>query len=102
MHKFKPLDRDKLMMYPRDRAALEAHDALFPINRLEGEAMVAAISLLFATVTSRCGIDPQEAHALGLKMLRDQDHHRKANDALQSLRDFAGIQVKGERDVVIA
>lgn len=95
-------DRDKLLMYPRDQAAHDAHAALVPLNRLEGEALVAAMAILFAAVCTRTGIDPQEVHTLGLRMLRDQALHSKANNQLQSLRDFAGIQVKGDRDVVIA
>jgi hypothetical protein len=99
---FKGFDRDKLMMMPRDKAASLAHEALNPINRLEGHEMVAAISLLFAAVVSRVGLDPAECHTLGMKMMRDQEFHRKANAQLQSLRDFAGIQVKGDKDVVVA
>ena len=96
------LDRDRLLMFPRDKAALGAHEALNGINRLENEELVASLAVLFAAVTHRAGLDPQEVHHLGLKMLRDEDFHKKANDALQSLRDFAGIQVKGDQDVVIA
>lgn len=96
------LNRDALFMLPRDRVATLAHEALFPINNLEGHEMVAALSILFAAVCHRCRIDPHEAHTLGLRMLRDEDFHKKANDQLQSLRDFAAIRVGGEQNVGIA
>lgn len=102
MRTFRKLDRDKVAMFPRDVAASLAHRALVPLNRLEGEALVVAMAILFAGVCHRVQLDPQEVHALGLKMLRDQPNHRQANDALQSLKDFAGIQVAGEPNVEVA
>lgn len=95
------LDRDHLMMIPRGLAAQRALEALHPIQNGTPHEMVAGVAVLFATLCSRVGLDPEEMHALGLKLLRDEDHHKQTNDALQSLRDFAGIRVKGDRDVSI-
>ena len=92
----RPLDRDRLHMLPRDIAIRDAHNLLRPANQLDPEDMVAAIAVLFATVCSRVQIDPEEAHTLGLRMLRDQQHHDKANKLLQSLRDFAGLRIAGQ------
>lgn len=93
------LDRDRLGMFPRDEAVRLAHEALFPINKGDPEAMVAGIGVLFAAVCSRVGLDPQEVHQQSMRRLRDQQHHDKSNKSLQSLRDFAGLRIAGQ-DVV--
>lgn len=89
-------------MVPRGVAADAAHTALFGVQNLEPEPMVAGIALLFAAVCERCALSPQGAHELGRRLLRDQDFHTKTNGSLQSLRDFAGIRIMGEKDVVVA
>ena len=101
----RPLNRDKLHMVPRAHVAAAAHEALFPVQGLQPELMVAGIALLFAAITQRCGLDPQELHTLGRKILRDPVQvggDRGANASLQSLKDFAGIRIMGERDVSIS
>lgn len=98
----KGLDRDHLHMANRDKAVQGAHSALTPMNRMQGEELVSAVSVLFAAVCNRVALDPQLCHSLGMRMLREEQHHTKANAALQSLRDFAGIQIAGERDVSIS
>lgn len=89
-------------MMPRGVAADTAHEALFPIQHRRPTEMVAGVAVLFATICARTGLDPQELHTLGSKMLRDQEFHRAVNDSLQSLRDFAGIRIAGDKDVSIA
>jgi hypothetical protein len=91
-----PLDRDKLYMHPRDQAVKDAHAALRPLNALPPEAMVAALAVLYAAVCERTLLDPQAVHLMGLRMLKHQEHHDKANKALQSLRDFAGMRIVGQ------
>lgn len=96
------LNRDALLMIPRETAARIAHEALFPVQNLKPHEMVAGVALLFAAITHRAGIDPQEAHKLGLRILRDQPLHQQANASLQSLKDFAGLRIKGDRNVSIS
>ena len=102
----RPLNKDALSMVPRRRAADAAHEALFPVQSKPPEVMVAGVALLFATLAARCGLDPEELHALGRKLLRDPEEQlggdRGTNSSLQSLRDFAGIRIMGERHVSIA
>lgn len=92
----RPLDKDKLAMFPRDDAVTNAHLALRPLNALAPEAMVAGIAVLFAAVCSRVGLDPQDMHTMALRMLKHEQHHDKANMSLQSLRDFAGMRIAGK------
>lgn len=96
------IDTDKLYMVSRDAAATVAHKALRPIQERSPHEMVAGVAILFATLCARVSLDPQEMHALGVKMLKDQECHFKTNDALQSLRDFAGLRIAGEKDVVVS
>ena len=90
-----PFDRDRLMMLPRDHAAKLVHQMLEPVNNLPPHEQVGAISLLFATFVQRFGIDPEEAHAIGLKMLRPEPFHRKGNAQIEALEAYAGMQHKG-------
>ena len=101
----RPLNKDALSMLPRRRAVDAAHEALFPIQHKWPEEMVAGVALLFAVVCRRCGMDPEDMHRLGLKLLRDPPQEggdRGSNQLLQSLQDFAGIRIMGERHVSIS
>lgn len=97
----RPLDKDKLSMIPREDAVTSAHLALDTLQRLTPEEMVAGMAVLYAAVCSRLMLDPHDMHTLGTRMLTHQAHHDKANKALQSLRDFAGLRIAGQ-DVVIS
>lgn len=102
----RPLNKDALAMVPRRRAADAAHEALFPVQSKPPEIMVAGVAVLFAAVAQRCGLDPEELHRLGRKILRDPDEQlggdRGSNQSLQSLRDFCGIRIMGERHVSVS
>lgn len=99
-----PLDRDKLSMVSRAQAAQAAHLALFAIQNERPEVMMGGVAILFAAFIHRCGLDPQEVHHMGMKILRDpaDPGYHNVNISLQSLKDFAGIRVMGERHVSIA
>lgn len=85
------------MMLPRDTAVVAAHNALRPVSTMEPEEMVAGVSVLFAAVCNRVGLDPEDMHKLGMKMMTTpQPHHDKGNKLLQSLRDFAGLRIAGQ------
>jgi hypothetical protein len=93
-------NRDAFFMVPRSVAIDECLEALFPIQDDRPEVVVMGIAVLFATVCSRVGIDPSEAHAAGLKVLTDQDYNSD-NDRLQALRDYAGLCIKGDEVTVL-
>lgn len=97
----RPLNKDKLSLLPRDVALVSAHYVLRPLSNMEPEEMVAGMAVLFASVCNRVGLDPQHVHQMGMRMLKDQQHHDKGNKLLQSLRDFAGLRIAGQ-DVVIS
>lgn len=91
------LDRAALFCASRDDAAYAAHAMLDPVNDRKPVEMVAATALLFATVSERVGMDPEELYSLGRRMLHHHDpHHDKANVQLEALRDFAGLRVRNE------
>lgn len=91
-----PLDKDRLHQFPRDDAVSMAHRCLRPINSFDPEEMVAGVAVLFAAVCNRVGLDPQDVHHMGMRMMREQQHHDKSNKLLQSLRDFAGLRIAGQ------
>lgn len=100
----RPLDKDALSMLPRKRAVTTAHEALFPIQNKMPEEMLGGVALLFATLCTRCRVDPEDMHRMGMKLLRDptvEGGDRGSNGLLESLKDFAGVRIMGERDVSI-
>jgi hypothetical protein len=91
-------------MTPRRQAADTAHEALFPIQDKRPEVLMAGVAVLFAAFCIRCGEDPEAMFRLGTRILRDPDVEggdRGSNGSLQSLKDFAGIRIMGERHVSI-
>ena len=97
----RPLDRDKLSMVPREAGIEAAYEALFPIQDRAPEPMMAGVAVLFAAICNRTGTDPEDMHRLGMKLLRYQEGSLKTNNAVQSLRDFAGLRIAGQ-DVVMS
>lgn len=98
-----PVDRDRLLMVDRGAAADGAQLALFQIQDLRPDVALAAVSVLFATLTAGTGTNPEEAFHLGRKIITaDEDFHDRTNKSLQSLRDFAGIRLAGREDVVVS
>ncbi|MCW2317102.1 hypothetical protein M2322_002656 [Rhodoblastus acidophilus] len=98
----RPLNKDALAMVPRTATAQASHAALDQLQRERPEVMVAAAALLFAAICLRCQLEPDLMHRQGLKMLRPEAGMRRDNDSLQSLMDFAGIRIMGEREVGVS
>lgn len=98
----RPLDRDRLSMVPRELAVMAAHKSLAEMKTDHPEVTMAGIALLFATLIMRTGLDAQNMHQMGLRLLRDVPGYRKDNMALQSLQDYAGIRIMGETGVSIS
>lgn len=94
-HVGRPFNRDLLYLIGRDRAAVVAHEALASINALRPEEQATAAALLFAVMTSRFKLDPQDLHALGHKLLEPQPFHRKGNALMEALVAYADMQNTG-------
>lgn len=98
----RPLDRDKLNMLDRQLAADIAFTALHPIQDKDPEEIVMGSAVLFAAICRRCSVDAGEMYAKATTVLREDPFHKRTNDALQSLQDFAALRVLGDADVGIA
>lgn len=96
----RPLDKTKMAMSDRLAVADAAHAAMHPMQNLTPEVAVLGVSVLFATLCRRCGLDPHDMHTMANRVLTDQLGHKRANDSLQSLRDFAGIRLMGQETTV--
>jgi hypothetical protein len=93
----RPLDRDKLFMLSRGTAADAAQLALFQLQMLSPEECMAGAAVLFAVLAKRCGIDPQELHEMGRRVLMaPTDGDVPATNSLEALRDFAGLRLMGD------
>lgn len=92
-----PLDKDRLSMVPRDKAANAAFLALHQLQSLDPEEMVLGAGVLFATLAMRCGLDPEQLHTMSRKVIfaPDEGDHITGG-SLQVLRDFAGARILGK------
>lgn len=97
-----PLNRDRLSMLKRGEAVRVAHAALSGVQEELPELMVMGIATLFAAVCERAQLDAGEMHRMAQRVLRYDPLMRRDNDSVQSLRDFVGIRVLGERNVSIS
>lgn len=96
----RPFSRDLLLSISRDLAATGAMKLLDRVQQIpEPEVAMAAISIVFAAFCRRTGMSAQDAHEFGKRLLEPQPHHVKANITMETLRDFAGIRVMGDRRV---
>lgn len=94
----KPLDRDRLSMVPRDRAAAAAHVALFQLqDRDSPEEIILGVATLFAALCMRCGVDPEAAHTMGRKVIMEPaEGDAPTNGSVQVLKDFAATRMMGQ------
>ncbi|WP_111818773.1 hypothetical protein [Agrobacterium sp. CFBP2214] len=91
------LDRDKLMMMSRDRAAELGHIILEPLTNSPAAENLAAVAIAFAVLSNRYSMGPEELYHYGMKILTEPTpHHRKGNALLDSLQDWAGMRVRNE------
>ncbi len=102
-----PLNADALAMVERWEAARCAHAALDPIQGELPEAMVMGAAVLFAALVRRCMLNPHSLYQMGNKVLEADQYdnwtgHKKTNDSLRSLQDFAGLRIMGEKGTTIA
>jgi hypothetical protein len=91
------IDRDVLNSLPRDRIAGMTQAILDPISSEKGEELLAASATLFAVMVERYESSPQDLYLYGKRVLgAEEDFHKKGNDQLEALRDFAALRVRGE------
>lgn len=95
----RPFSRDRLKLVPRDRAAEGAFACLDKLQQAIPEVQVAAAAMLFAAWVKRLRLDPEDLYSQGVKMLKSQPGHSKANIHVEVLRDFAGIRIAGDPTV---
>lgn len=93
-------EKHRLAMVHRSKAAQAAHLALFQLQDIpSSEEQVMGVAVLFATLCSRLGVDPQEMHTMAMRVLKAPDEGATdTNNALRSLRDFAGIHLAGKEE----
>lgn len=99
LHGQRPLNRDQLATLPREEALRCAALALDGIQRETPEAQILAAATLFAGIAQRCGLDAEDLHRMGRKVLRPEQHHTKANQMAESTMDFFGLCIMGQEVV---
>lgn len=98
----RPFDYHTMTQLPRQSAADSAILALDAVQRLEPEAQMLGVAVLFAAMCHRVGVNPSDMHTMGSRVLRYEPLHRRANDSIQALQDYAGLRIKGDPNVSIA
>ena len=88
------LDHDFLTSIPRDVIAKDVQALLDPLGNSRGENILAATAVLFAVMVERYGGSPEGLFQFGKRVLfHDEAFHKKGNDQLEAIRDFAALRV---------
>lgn len=88
------LDQDFLNLIPRDVIASHSQRLIDPLRNERGEHLVAATAVLFAIMVERYGGSPEGLYEFGKRVLHhDEQFHKKGNDQLEALRDFAALRI---------
>lgn len=91
------IDRDKLNMLSRDRAAECGFLFLDKAGEMKPEEIVMGAAIAFAAVASRYSQSASELHDLGLKLLTaPHPHHKGGNALLDALQDYAKLRVRND------
>ena len=98
----RPFHYHTMTQLSRQQAADAALLALDAIQRLSPEEQMLGVATLFAALCGRVGVDAHDMHTMGQRVLQREPNHRRTNDALQSLQDYAALRIKGEAEVVIS
>lgn len=94
-------DYHRMTLMPRLDAADSAHRVLDVLQKRPPEEIVLGTAVLFAALCKRLRLSPSDIHNAGMRVLEAEPFHKRANDSLQSLQDFAGLRIAGE-DVSIS
>lgn len=95
----RPFNRDRMHSVPRDRVAVVAHEMLAAVNALSPEEQAAAAGLLFATMCERFGLNPEEHHHLGRRLMTPQAFHRKGNSQIEALEAYIDLLNTGRIEI---
>jgi len=88
------IDHDFLNLLPRDQIARDTSNLLDALKNERGERLVAACAVAFAIVIERYSGSPEGLYEYGKRVLRaEQEFHKKGNDELEALRDFASLRI---------
>lgn len=87
-----PFSRDRLMLIPRGEAAKMGFQVLHEVQQQSPEVQVAGVAVLFAVFCARHGLDPQEIHGLGRKLIEPEPFHDQANVHIEAMQDFARLR----------
>lgn len=90
-------DRDRLALVSRDAAATAAFAMLDKVQNEAPELAYASIAVLFAAMSQRLGVDPEDGHHIGVRMLRADPFHQKANAQMDALDDLAKQEWMGKQ-----
>lgn len=83
------------MLIDRDVAAVAAHEQIASTNARPPEEQVAAAAIIFAGMCSRFGLDPEETHLLGRKLLTRQNFKPKGNSQIEALTAYFETHKRG-------
>lgn len=93
--RLRPLDKDRLMLTPRDEAAKGAMGVLHHLQQEDPEIIMAGTACLFVALCKRSGLDPEDMVQMATRMLQPEPFHQKGNIQMEVLRDFAAIRMVG-------
>jgi hypothetical protein len=93
----RPFDKDRLALVPRDHVMKGAFGLLDRVQRETPEVGLAATAVMFAAFCQRLKLSPAEMHTMGLKMMRPEEFHAKGNMWQDTIQEFAGIKIAGDR-----
>lgn len=100
----RPIDRDKLAMTPRHKAADAAQLAYFQLQDIMvPEEQVMGVAILFAAMCLKANITPSELHNMGKRILLAQNTAEDGvtSNSLQVLQDMLGARIMA-REVTVA
>lgn len=89
------INRDRLLMMPRDRAAQMAHEVIAALEKKTPEDHLLGIAVAFAVMAQRYAQGAEELHDIGKRILVEPMAYNRPGAALiDSLRDYAGLKVR--------
>lgn len=96
------LDRDALMMMPRDTASTVAFELLDGLSMHKPAEALAGLAVAFAALVERVNMAPDEAFAVGRKVLNSQEAYGSsmATHRLDALRDFAKLRARSDHQYI--
>ena len=98
----RPFDYQTLTQLRREKGIDAAQRALDGVQRDTPEEIVMGAAVLFAAICKQAMLNPHDLYAIGSKVITPDPFHRRANDSIQSLKDFVSLRVIGRKNVSIS